>query len=242
MFCIAESFEPQAVERVVGFVFQKSRVRAGIMKASLFQEDACLLFVLRFFWKVVAMRKYQDIGPDGYAKLVEQLRRRPRAADDIKIDVEDDAKSGGSNLAIGSPEYMEMLRDRRGMDEHEQRAAKLAGKVGREADEPSATMEEQLERRERDAKTQEIRVEEREEDEDGRLTTAEREVSHQVRKMDALGGTLSAAAGLAASTETLQDDEYVRSKLPGLLAEQVYDNEVDDDFDFPGASVFKRYC
>lgn len=181
-------------------------------------------------------------SPDEYAKLVEQLRRHPRAVDDIKIDVEDDAKAGGSNLAIGSPEYMEMLRDRRGMNEHEQRAAALAGEIGREADEPSATMEEQLERRRRDAEAQEIRVDEREEDEDGRLTTAEREVSHQVRKMDALESTLSAAAGLAAVTETVRDDEYVRSELPGLLEEQVYDNEVDDDFDFPGASVFKRYC
>lgn len=175
-------------------------------------------------------------------RLAARLRRGPRVVDEVDDDVEDDAKAGGSNLAIGSPEYMEMLRDRRGLNEHEQTEAKLAGKVGRRSDELSDSARERLERQARDASAQDRRVEIREEDEDGRLTTAEREVSHQVRKMDALAGTLSAAAGLATATETLSDDDYVRSELPGLLEEQVYDNEVDDDFDFPGASVFKRYC
>lgn len=179
---------------------------------------------------------------DEYTKLAARLRRGPRVADDVDTDAEDDAKAGGSNLAIGSPEYMEMLRDRRGLDEHEQAEAKLAGEVGRRADELSDSARERLERQARDASAQDRRVELREEDKDGRLTTAEREVSHQVRKMDAIGSTLSAAAGLAAATEAPRDDDYVRSKLPGLLEEQVYDNEVDDDFDFPGASVFKRYC
>lgn len=172
----------------------------------------------------------------------ERKRRVPRTVADVRRDTENDAKAGGSHLAIGSPEYMEMLRDRRGMDEHEQRAAKLAGEVGRRADEPSDTERERLERQQRDGEAQQLRVRAREVDEDGRLTTAEREVSHQVRKMDVLGATLAAAAGLAAATETADDDAYVRSELPGLLEEQVYDNEVDDDFDFPGASVFRKYC
>lgn len=169
-------------------------------------------------------------------------RRLPRTVEARRDDVENDAKAGGSHLAIGSPEYMEMLRDRRGMDEHEQRAAKLAGKVGRRADEPSEPERERLERQQADGEAQQMRVREREADEDGRLTTAEREVSHQVRKMDALAGTLTAAAGLALRTECTDDDEYVRSELPGILEDEVYDNEVDDDFDFPGAHVFRKYC
>lgn len=176
-----------------------------------------------------------------YDKLVERLRRLGPVASDADDDTENTEKADGASLAIGSPEYMEMLRDRHGMNEHDQHKAQLQGKVVPERNELSDSEKWQRNLRKRNSKAQSERIVAREKDDDGRLTTAERDVSHQVRKMAAVEATIEEAAEIAASTESLDDDEFVSDKLSELLEEQVYDNEVSDDFDFPGGSVFRKY-
>lgn len=178
---------------------------------------------------------------DAYAKLAERLRRYGRVPNETDNDTENTEKADGANLAIGSPEYMEMLRDRSGMNEHEQKAAQLAGEDVPEVNEISDSDRWQRDLRKRNSKAQEERVAAREAEDDGRLTTAERDISHQVRKMDAVEDVIEKASIAAAATPDTADDEFVSDRLSELLAEQVYDNEVSDDFDFPGGSVFKKY-
>lgn len=75
----------------------------------------------------------------------------------------------------------------------------------------------------------------------GVLTTAEREIAHQIRKMDNIEKVLGQAKAEAKKTKTLADDEYVADILPGELEKEVYDISVGDDFDTPLGRAFRRF-
>ena len=107
---------------------------------------------------------------------LESLRRR-------RPDGENTAKSDGASLAPGSSEYREYLRDHQGMDRFEQqkyernKAYHRSGDViTPEKDEWHEEMAQKL--ADEPAKRRVLR----DLDEDGRLSTAERKVSHQIRK------------------------------------------------------------
>ena len=154
---------------------------------------------------------------------------------------ENTSRAGGASLALGSTEYKEFVRDRNGMDEFEQEKARLDEAELRKSDKFSKDDKWHLGRRKELASFGSELRESRERVDEDRLSTAERKVSHQVRKSLLVDDAQSAAAKLAASTETTKDDKIVKRRLPKQLKEDVYDDSVEDDDFFPGMSALKKY-
>lgn len=154
---------------------------------------------------------------------------------------EDDSRSGGASLQMGSTEYREMIYDHQGMDEFEQEKAE-SDRLGTKreddfdpVDKTHAELQQKLADERPKAKAY------REAHEDGRLSTAERKVSHQVRKAGLVDDVKRVAGRYARGTETTADDDYVKRKLPDVLEDGVYDDgETEDDF-YPGSRTIEKY-
>jgi hypothetical protein len=168
---------------------------------------------------------------------LESLRRRPR-----KSDSENTAKSDGASLAPGSSEYREYLRDHQGMDRFEQQKYERNKAYHRSGDvitpEKDEWHEEMAQKLAGELAKRRVM---RDMDEDGRLSTAERKVSHQIRKNLHKGDVERMAAKRAAQTPSPEDDKAVKRRLPKDLDKLVYDDGVEDDEFYPGAKVLNKY-
>lgn len=169
---------------------------------------------------------------------LESLRKRKRC----DVDSEDTAKSDGASLAPGSAEYREYLRDQQGMDRFEQQKDERGAANLRSGDVITPKRDEwHEEKAEKLAQEPVDRRAERAREDDGRLSIAERKVSHQIRKDLYKGDVVRKAAARAEQTESKKDDKAVKRRLPKDLEKQIYDDGVQDDEFYPGAKVFKKY-
>ena len=76
---------------------------------------------------------------------------------------------------------------------------------------------------------------------DGRLSTAERKISHQIRKDLYKDDVMQMAEAKAAKTPSKDDDKIVARRLPKELEKQIYDDGVQDDDFYPGAKLLNKY-
>ena len=154
---------------------------------------------------------------------------------------ENTSKAGGASLALGSAEHKEFVRDLKGMDEFEQERAELEESGFRKDSEFSEDDKWHQERRKELASYGgELRTNSEKVDE-SRLSTAERKVSHQVRKSILVDDAQALAAKRASATETTKDDKIVKRRLPKQLEKDVYNDSVEDDDFFPGMSSLNKY-
>lgn len=154
---------------------------------------------------------------------------------------ENTTKSDGASLAPGSSEYREYIEDRKGMDEQEQTQAHLDDAGARETKEFSKTDDWHEKLAERNAARSKVASEARESHDSGRLSTAERDISHQIRKMAMTDAVMRRAVKIAGETETKADDKAVHRKLPKELKKAVYNNDVTEDDYFPGSKTLNKY-
>lgn len=159
-----------------------------------------------------------------------------RAADDG-----DNTKADGANLGLGSAEYREMMYDRQGLDEFEQREMRLSDaqlrqrEVVQEGDVWHDTRATRL------ASEPQVRSEAREAKDSERLSTTERNVQNQVRKLSVERAVMERARDMADATETASDDVQVERRMPSILEEQVYDEGTTYDDFYPGAKTLNKY-
>lgn len=169
---------------------------------------------------------------------LESLRRRNRRG----VDSEDTAKADGASLAPGSSEYREYLRDQQGMDSFEQEKYERSKAYSRSGDVITPDKDEWHEEQAQELANEPVeRRAERAREGDGRLSTAERKVSHQIRKNLYKDDVVRMASARAERTETKEDDKAVKRRLPKDLEKQIYDDGVQDDEFYPGAKVLKKY-
>lgn len=169
---------------------------------------------------------------------LESLRRRNRSG----AGSEDTAKADGASLAPGSAEYREYLRDQQGMDRFEQQKYERNAAYLRSGDVITPKKDEWHEQKAEELAQEPVdRRAERIRTEDGRLSTAERKVSHQIRKDLYKDDVVRKAAARAELTETKKDDRAVKRRLPRDLEKQIYDDGVQDDEFYPGSKVLKKY-
>lgn len=161
----------------------------------------------------------------------DSLRRRSN-----KDDWTDDAKSGGASLELGSTEYNEYVMDHQGINEFDQEKAKLDRGGERSED----VFEKERSQGEDAQKETAQQQRDREVMESGILSTAERKISHQIRKAAMLAQVEGIAIAKAKVTPTLSDDRAAR-RLPKELNEAVYDDGVQDDDFYAGARILKKY-
>lgn len=170
-----------------------------------------------------------------------RLPNIPGVTDIGNKDSENTSKAGGASLALGSTEYKEFVRDRKGMNEFEQEREQLSDAGLRKSDGFSKDDKHYAKRRNELAGFGAELKQEREQSGDGRLSTGERKVSSQVRKSLLVDDAQAAAMRRAEATETTKDDVIVKRRLPKQLKEDVYDDSVQDDDMFPGMSALKKY-
>ena len=74
-----------------------------------------------------------------------------------------------------------------------------------------------------------------------RLSTTKRVVSNQILKSAQSKNISDIASKEAAKTEGLEDDKFVKRRLPKMIEQDVYnEGESLDDF-YPGSSVLNKY-
>lgn len=169
---------------------------------------------------------------------LEALRRRKRGV----TDGEDTAKADGASLAPGSAEYREYLRDKENMDEFEQQKFERSRAYGRSGDVITPNIDKWHEEKAKELANEPVeRRDERLKEDDGRLSTAERKVSHQIRKDLYKDDVVRMAARRVEHTDTKEDDKAVKRRLPKDLEKQVYDDGIQDDEFYPGAKILKKY-
>lgn len=169
---------------------------------------------------------------------LESLRRRNRAG----AGSEDTSKADGASLAPGSAEYREYLRDQQGMDRFEQQKDERGAVYLRSGDVITPKRDEWHEEKAEELAQEPVdRRAERIRTEDGRLSTAERKVSHQIRKDLYKDDVVRKAAVRAELTESKKDDKAVKRRLPKDLERQIYDDGVQDDEFYPGNKVMRKY-
>lgn len=141
------------------------------------------------------------------------------------------------SLEIGSEGYNQRIRAKKGMDGLEQKLDKQ-GKLAKDFKDVNEENKayERLLRNVSRVRQQKLAARNY-----GILTTAEREIAHQIRKMDNMEKVLVQAKAKAKSTKTLADDEYVADVLPGELEKEVYNISVGDDFDYPLSRAFRKF-
>lgn len=151
------------------------------------------------------------------------------------------AKSDGSNLAMGSPEYKELIMDAQGLNEFEQEDKVLSDAGFRSGDIENSD-EKSFDAYMSKVSSEQIDREHAYNDDNrNQLTTAERNVSHQVRKMELVDKMYAQAEAAAAKTPGMEDDEYVRDHLRDSLDASVYNEGIVDDF-YPGSRTLNKYC
>lgn len=169
---------------------------------------------------------------------LESLRKRKRR----DVNSEDTAKADGASLAPGSAEYREYLRDQQGMDRFEQQKAERSKAYRRSGDVITPEKDEWHEEKAQALAAEPVkRRDERAREDDGRLSTAERKVSHQIRKNLYKDDVVRMASAIAEHTDSKEDDKAVKRRLPKDLEKQIYDDGVQDDEFYPGAKVLKKY-
>lgn len=169
---------------------------------------------------------------------LEALRKRNRRR---TID-ENTAKADGASLAPGSSEYREYLRDHQGMDRFEQEKSERGKVYQRSGDVITPEKDEWHEEKAQELAKEPIeRRVERAREGDGRLSTAERKVSHQIRKDLYKDDVVRMASAMAEKTASKEDDKAVKRRLPKDLEKQVYDDGVQDDEFYPGAKLLGKY-
>lgn len=169
---------------------------------------------------------------------LEALRRRNRHG----VIGENTAKADGASLAPGSSEYREYLRDHKGMDRFEQQKAERSEAYQRSGDVITPEKDEWHEKKAQAlAKEPVERREARVRENDGRLSTAERKVSHQIRKNLYKDDVVRMASSMAERTLSKEDDKAVKRRLPKDLEKQIYDDGVQDDEFYPGGKILKKY-
>lgn len=165
-------------------------------------------------------------------------KRLPEIKRNRKSDNENTTKSDGASLAMGSSEYREMVADRKGMDEFDQKNVKLdkakSSKFSRKDDFHDELAKDNADFA-RDLNQNYLELD------SGQLSTAERDVSHQIRKAALTDATLKVARREAAKTETTADDKAVRRRLPKVLEEDVYNNDVTEDDYYPGYKTLSKF-
>lgn len=178
------------------------------------------------------------IDDKGMRAELESLRKRNRRG----VDSEDTAKADGASLAPGSSEYREYLRDHQGMDRFEQQKYERGKAYRRSGDVITPEKDEWHEEKARELANAPVeRRVERSRENDGRLSTAERKVSHQIRKNLYKDDVVRLASKRAERTASKEDDKAVKRRLPKDLEKQIYDDGVQDDEFYPGAKVLKKY-
>lgn len=150
-------------------------------------------------------------------------------------------KSDGASLAMGSSEYRELIADRMGMDEFEQRDAKRDRAGYRETEEFKDEDVWHQEQKSKAAEIAEGMYQEHVMANHRRLTTAQRDVSHQIQKAALTDATMKVALREAAKTETKSDDKAVKRRMPKMLEKQVYDNGVTEDDYYPGYKALHKF-
>lgn len=158
-------------------------------------------------------------------------------------DGENTAKADGASLALGSSEYREYLRDHQGMDRFEQQKAERSKAYQRSGDVITPDIDEWHQQRAQElAQEPARRKAARMREDDGRLSTAERKISHQIRKDLYKDDVMRMAEAKAAKTPSKDDDKIVARRLPKELEKQIYDDGVQDDDFYPGAKLLNKYC
>lgn len=154
---------------------------------------------------------------------------------------ENSSKSDGIHLDLGSSEYRERVRDLQNIDEKKQEDVKLKEKGLREMDDIQEFSKDQADYREKMAKEPEVMSLSREQKDNMRLSSTERVVSNQILKSTQRDNVVHKASQEAAKTETLEDDKFVKRRLPKMIDESVYnEGESLDDF-YPGQSTLEKY-
>lgn len=154
---------------------------------------------------------------------------------------ENSSKSDGINLGLGSNEYRERVRDLQDIDEKEQEDVKKSEKGIRQMDDIKEFSPEEDTYRKKMAQEPEVMQVAREQKDNMRLSTTKRVVSNQILKSAQADNVSHVASREAAKTEGLEDDKFVKRRLPKMIEEDVYDEgESLDDF-YPGSSVLDKY-
>lgn len=149
--------------------------------------------------------------------------------------------SGGSSLALGSPEYKERQRDLQGIDEKTQERVKRADaglikineiknydKTHKALSELNEKIPEML----RLVKSRETQK---------RMSPTQRKVSHEILKMSVQDEIEKQGRKQALETETKEDDDKIKRRLPKLLKSQVYNEGVSYDDFYPGKNTIEKY-
>lgn len=169
-------------------------------------------------------------------------KRRPTDVNDTKRDTgENTTKSDGANLGMGSSEYREMVADRSGLDEFEQEEAKLAEAGLRQNDEQPEADKWHEDRAKAAAEAPAKASEARATKDAERLSTTERNVQNQIRKMSMRGGIIARGLEMAEATDSPDDDKKMRRRLPKALDEQTYNEGASYDDYYPGSRTIKRF-
>lgn len=151
------------------------------------------------------------------------------------------SKSDGANLALGSSEYRERVRDLQNIDEKTQDDLKVKARAEIKMEEPKPYCVEHEQRREALANEPEKMSVERDKQDNMRLSTGERGVSHQILKSAQAQNVADIASKEAAKTETQEDDKFVHRRLPKMIEKDVYDEGKSLDDFYPGSSVLDKY-
>lgn len=133
------------------------------------------------------------------------------------------------SLQIGGAEYKEMIRDRMGIDEHEQEDVKLNKLRVEQAIEPELWREELEQRNATHGKV------ERENRSERVVSVGVQKYNKQVRKMDLIDDITPVAVAKAAQTETKSDDKKANNVVRRAVPELIYDDSVDADEFLPTA-------
>lgn len=154
---------------------------------------------------------------------------------------ENTTKSDGSSLAMGSSEYKELIADKKGMDEFEQRAERLDDAGFRETEEFRDEDKWHEEQSALNAGVASGMYRDYVAANSKQLTPTERIVSRQTHKKVMKGEALKEAREAAAKTPEKDDDKAVRKYLPKALEKGVYDNGVTEDDFYPGSRRLNKY-
>lgn len=169
-------------------------------------------------------------------------RRLPLKPVDTKTEIWDNTvKADGAHLGMGSSEYRERIADLQGLDEFEQREARLAEANIRMNDEnPSYNVEKAEEAQSNAEIPKELRHQQRVLAA-MKLTPTERNVSNQIYKMSMKSEVETLGQKMAAKTEAEEDDLRMKRRLPKVLEEQVYDEGVSRDDYYPGMETIEKF-
>lgn len=169
------------------------------------------------------------------------VRKQPRPVFKRRNVNENTTKSDGAHLGPGSSEYREMLRDRQGLDEKEQRNAKLE-EMGHRGDSDFKKEDEWHEAEAKEAAgIASGMYRSFEEANHNALTPTQRSVSYQIRKGVKTKATMANAERIAEGTESPDDDKFVERKMPKILEKEQYNDGVTEDDYYPGSKLINKY-